>query len=245
MKSVFKVKILIVEDHEQMRSYLKSLFSNVNIIIAENGLIAQHIVKTEKIDLIITDYMMPVMDGYEFVNNIKKLGYKIPVIVITARGDDEGRLNMMRLGIDSYLTKPFLEEELLYTVKKSLKLYKNIISSKEQATTDELKESNQVDQEFYNTLINIIKVKYSLNNFGVDDLANALNISKRTLNRKTKLLLGQTPNQLIIEVRLQKALQIKNVQPDVSKRELAKMVGLTNASYLNKRLEIRFGKDSS
>ena len=240
--SIFKGKILIVDDHEQMRIYIKSLFSNFNIIEAENGLQAQHIVKTEKIDLIITDYMMPVMNGYEFVTNIKNTGYKIPVIVITARGDDEGKLNMMRLGIDSYLTKPFLEEELLYVANNSLKLYKNIISSEEKATMEELKESNEAAQVFYNSLINIIKEKYSFNDFGVDDLAHALDTSKRTLNRKTKLLLGQTPNQLIIEVRLQKALEIKNEQPNISKRELAKLVGLTNASYLSKRLKIRFGK---
>lgn len=237
--------ILIVEDNEQMLNYLKSLLPNsIEISEAKNGLEAKNIIELKNIDLIITDYMMPIMDGYDFVSKIKQLGYKTPVIVITARVDKKGKLDMLRLGIDAYLTKPFLEEEFVYMVNKSLNFHKIIVSSEEQSTSEELKENSEISQVFYKTLITIISEKHSSNNFGLDDLADALKISKRTLNRRTKLLLGQTPNQLIVEFRLQKAMGIKENNPNISQRELAKMVGLSNASYLSKRLKIRFGNDS-
>jgi len=106
-----------------MRNYLSLVLNNYNIVEAENGKEALEILKKEHIDLLVTDYMMPVMNGDALVKDIKNQQLKIPIIMLTARMDDFAKLKMLRVGVDGYLNKPFVEEELLLTIKNSLKLY--------------------------------------------------------------------------------------------------------------------------
>ncbi len=229
--------ILVVDDHEQMRNYIGDLLNQYNIEYAENGKEALEIINSNTIDLIVTDYMMPEMDGYELVHNLKNQGNKTPIIVITASKNDQQKLHMLRLGIDGYLNKPFLEEELSHLVEKSLR-YLQIIQKTESDLSN--KTTNLLDtknQEWIESLQTEIQSGISLDSFGVIELAEKLNISKSSLNRKTKLLLGQTPNELIIEARVLKAIDIQTQNPSMSQRDLAKAVGLKNASYLIKRIK--------
>lgn len=229
--------ILIVDDHKQMKMYIGNLLQNNTILYAENGKEALEIVESGTIDLIITDYMMPVMNGYEFVKHLKKAGNKIPILIITASKNDEYKLNMLRLGIDGYLNKPFLEEELQYAVQKSLGYYQVIKNTEIEGISSISNSSGIKDQMWIENLQYEIKKGIERNTFGIDELAEKLKLSKSSLNRKTKLLLGQTPNELVIETRVLKAIEIKNLQPNISQRDLAKSVGLKNASYLIKRIK--------
>ena len=103
------------------------MLKNYSITQAENGKEALEILKEDNsFDLIRTDFMMPVMDGEEFVKHLKQKQNKTPIIVLTARTDSHGKLSMLRLGIDGYLHKPFMEQELLINVHNSLKLYENV-----------------------------------------------------------------------------------------------------------------------
>jgi CheY-like chemotaxis protein len=126
-----------------MRLYLKEVLRGYSITEAENGKEALEILtENNNFDLIITDYMMPVMDGEEFVKKLKQKQNKTPIIVLTARTDSHGKLSMLRLGIDGYLHKPFMEEELLINIGNSLKLYQNIKELDRASSVSEVKTLN-------------------------------------------------------------------------------------------------------
>ncbi len=236
-----KRSVLIVEDNEQMRNYLKEVLENYQITEAENGQEAIEILQQQSFDIIITDYMMPVLDGEELVLKIKEQELKTPIIVLTARSDQEGKLKMLRLGIDGYLNKPFLEEELHLMIKKSLQSL-DIINSFETTLATEEKESLTIFANKFNIELNeLIYKQLHSPTFGVEDIALHLNISKSTLNRKIKAVLGQTTQELIMEARFQKAKVLQMENPYATKKEIAENVGITNASYFFAKLNERFG----
>jgi len=240
--SLINPKILVVDDHEQMRSYVSSVLSEYYVAEAANGKEALELMKNKEFDLIITDYMMPVMDGEAFVNDLKNNGIKIPVLVLTARTDNSGKLNMLRLGIDGYLNKPFLEEELLISVKKALKSFDVINKFDSKLNKEEKQELNKFSNKFNEELKAYISENLTSNNLCVEDIAVHFKISKSTLNRKMKSLLGQTAQQLIMEVRFEKARILKEENPYETQKNIAQSIGITNTTYFFKKMEERFGK---
>lgn len=236
-------KVLIVEDHDEMRDYLKLILKDYIIVEARNGEEGLRTIKKHEynFDCIITDYMMPVMDGITFVNELKNQSVKIPIIVITARNDDKGKLNILRLGIDAYIAKPFLEEELLFNVKKAIFFYDEIRRFKNKTPDNEKLYLTDKELLFNDELKAIIESNYQNKNFGVDDIADELQLSRSSLFRKSKLFLGQTPNEVISEVRFQKAKELLEINPKIKKKDLADTVGVYNATYFYKKLNERFG----
>lgn len=239
-----KKRILIVEDNKEVRSYLKTVLIGYETIEAENGQEALNLLKNHNIDLIITDYMMPILDGKGLVSELKKQEIKTPIIVLTARIDNTGRLNMLRLGIDGYLIKPFIEEELLLMIQKSLSSVNTIIAFETTLEQSEKESLNAFANKFNIELNDYINANLKSANFGVEDIALYLNISKSTLNRKTKTILGQTTQEIIMEARLQKAKKLLYENPHATKKEIAEAVGVTNTTYffnkINKPIEISF-----
>jgi len=232
--------ILIVDDSLDMRIYTKTILKQYNIIEAENGQIALEIIKNNSIDLLITDYLMPKMDGIELLKEIRKENYVFPIIVITSANFEQKKIEMFRLGIDNYVVKPFFKEELLNIVNRALVYHKTLIKEKSKSKNDD----NDKDLEnFKNKLETIIYNNVNNFDFSISDIALEFNISTKTLTRKTKLLYGQTPNQLLIECRLLIAQEIINKNPNLTLKQIAEQVGLKNTSYLKNRLAIRF-KDS-
>ena len=236
-----KQKILVVDDHEQMRVYLKKVLHNYNVTEAENGKEALNILQNNNFDLILTDYMMPVMDGEAFVNQLKKQQNKTPVIVLTARTDQQGKLSMLRLGIDGYLHKPFMEEELLINVKNSISLYKNVIEFDKGKSPEVLKSLNEYADKFNTKITSYINKNINSPLLTVDTISEFMNVSRSTLNRKVKSILGQTVNQLIQEARLEKARNLRMEDPFASKKQIAEAVGITNSTYLFDKLKERYG----
>ena len=117
--------LLVVEDHPEMRDYIEALLRpHFTLELAANGRLALEVLNQRKVDLILTDYMMPVMDGVEFVKAIKRddRWKKIPTIFLTARAEDQDKLQVLGHGVDDYLVKPFLEDELLLRINNLLKL---------------------------------------------------------------------------------------------------------------------------
>ncbi len=235
-------KILIVEDHEQMRNYIASILGDYHITEAENGEEALRILQDNTFDVIITDYMMPVMDGKVLVENIKQQQIKSPIIVLTARTDKAGKLNMLRLGIDGYLNKPFVKEELLLHLKQAFQSYDTIKSFDEQLDEKDKENLNKFAQKFNDNLNLFISENMHTPNFGVDTIAEHFNMSKSTLNRKLKSLLGQVPKDIIMEARLQKARTLLEENPTETQKNIANAVGIKNTSYFFKRIEERFGR---
>ena len=235
-----KKRILLVDDHEQMRDFLKIVLSDFTIIEAENGWEALKLLENEKFDTIITDYMMPVLDGEGFVKKLKEKEIKTPVIVLTARKDYGGKLTMLRLGIDGYLNKPFVEEELLIMIQKSTELSNASNVFEATLDTDEKKSLDAFANKFNIELNTYIQDNLHSPSFGVEDIAMHLNISKSTLNRKTKLLLGQTTQEIIMEARFYKAKQLLFENPYISKKQIAESIGITNTTYFFNRMDLRF-----
>lgn len=236
-----KQKILVVDDHEQMRKFLKKILHNYDITEAENGKEALEILKNKSFDLILTDYMMPVMDGETLVKQLKQQQNKTPVLVLTARTDQQGKLSMLRLGIDGYLHKPFMEEELLINVKNSIALYKNIVEFDTDNSPEVLKTLNEYADKFNIKITTYINKNLNSPLLTVDTIAEYMKVSRSTLNRKVKSLLGQTVNQLIQEARLEKARNLRIEDPFASKKQIAEAVGVTNTTYLFDKLKERYG----
>lgn len=232
-----KPTILIVDDSLDMIVYTKSILSNYNTIEAKNGIEALDIIKSKKIDLLITDYQMPKMDGLQLLKEVKKLNYEFPIIVITVINSEQKKHEIFRLGIDNYIYKPFFKEELLNIVDRALVYHKTLIKEKNDNDEDNKKVNyddfkKKLDTILYNNVNNF--------NFSLLDIAEEFNISTKTLTRRTKAIYGQTPNQLMIECKLLIAQEIITKNPEFSITQVAKKVGLKNTSYLKNRLNERF-----
>lgn len=237
-----KPTILIVDDYKQLRDYLKDVLNDYHILEAENGVEALKIIQSQPIDLLITDYMMPKMDGNELIKNIKKTNLKFPIIILTARIDETMKLKMLRIGVDDYLIKPFLEEELLLTVKKSLEAHHVILEEKDNLSNRDIIDFENQNSDFSTKIAQKINENIANSEFGVQDIADYFEISKSTLNRRVKAVLGQTTQQLILQARLEKARDLYLQNPQMTQKEIAKRVGMSNTTYLFKKLKETYGK---
>lgn len=234
-KSKFaNTEILLAEDNKEMQNYLKSVLSSFQVSVANNGKEALELLEKTNFTLIITDYMMPVMDGFQFIESIKSKGISTPIIVLTARMDDSGKLDFLRLGIDDYLTKPFNEEELLIRIENCLA--NNLVKN------EPMEEVEGGNPNFVMEAKNIVLASLSSLEFGVLDLAEALAMTERTLNRRLKTETGLTPNGFIREIKLLEAYKVIESKSGVSLKEIALNLGFKNSSHFGTLYESRFGK---
>ncbi len=240
LQDLFGQRILIVDDNKEMREYLISLLKEFHIFEAKNGEEALKIIESKNINVIVTDFMMPIMDGKELVTELKAIKNKIPIIMLTARADAASKLQLLELGVDDYLTKPFMEEEFLLRLKNILINYnerKKFIKVDEKEAILEI-DTNKTVLQSKNIVIDNISNPY----FGVAQLSDQLKISERTLYRTLKRETGLSPNNFIRELKLTKVREYINENNKLSLQELAQSVGLTNGTYLNQLFEERFGK---
>lgn len=238
--SPFRKRILLVEDHQEMQTYIQMVLHQFEVVQAFNGSEALQILENQTFDIIVTDYMMPVLDGESLVRELKNQNNKTPIIVLTARADQQGKLNMLRLGVDAYLNKPFVEEELLLLIQKSLESAEIIDVVLPTLNQEEQQWLEEFSQKFNSDLNDYIHANLTQVNFGVEELASHFSMSKSTLNRKTKTVLGQTPQEIITEARLQKAKALLKENPYATKKEIAGAVGIDNSGYLFNKLKTRF-----
>ncbi len=239
---VEKPTLLLVDDNTEMREYLNSLLTDYNVIEANNGMEALGILEEQPVDALITDYMMPVMDGYELVRQVKERKYNFPILVITARADIKSKLDVLALGIDDYLTKPFVEEELIYRLRHSLLNAKNRTNYQKEDSALFQKEELAIPESDLIKKSRLI-VEENIDNplFGVPNLVEALNLTERTLYRKIKATAGLTPNQFIREIKLLHVRSLIEQDRSISISQLTKKVGLKNTSHLHKMYKERFG----
>ncbi len=239
--------ILVVEDNPDMRNYIASILSDYyNIAEAENGKEALEVLKAKHIDFIISDLMMPVMDGLELSKIVKSdisISH-IPFLMLTAKTSVDAQLSGYRTGIDEYLTKPFNEELLLTRVKNIIdtrKLYQRKFSLN--MSVEDLnvsKESN--DDKFLRTLMDSIKKNYKNYDYEIKDLADTMGISASLLNKKMVALTGQTPGNFIRNYRLNIAYETIIQSPDDTYiSEVAYEVGFNDPKYFTRCFTKQFG----
>ena len=240
--------ILLVEDNAEMRFYLKEILSgNVSLIEMENGRMALDWLMDNHADMVISDVMMPEMDGREFISILKTDDRlkKIPVIVISALSDQASLLGLLQLGVDDYIVKPFDATELRIRVRNLLNnLRERRVYEEENVEPVDIPE-NRLAEQFKTKLQEFVLERLKKYDVTVYDVAYEFSISERQLYRLAKSLTGCTPSQLIKEVKLQKAYELA-VNRKVSKVEtLAKEVGFENTAYFARQFAERFGKKPS
>ncbi len=237
-------KILLVEDNFDMGNYIRSILlqEGYSVEVAENGKIALELLDTVKPDLVISDIMMPVMDGMTFMKELKNIDkYKnLPSVFLTARSDQEGLLDSLRIGVNDYLVKPFNTTELLCRIENLLEFSQ----SRQQfiiELSDEKKPS--VDQQFIEKLTTLVEGHISRTSFNVEELAGELAMSRSTLYREIKKATGFSAAAFVKEVRLQKARQLLEAKAVVRLNELSDSIGFATPSYFAKMYYNRFGKN--
>lgn len=230
-------KFLIVEDNYDMRKYLVSILPDYNCLEASNGLEALEIIEQESIDFVITDYMMPKLDGHEFVEKLKVANSTIPVIMLTAKTDTDTKLDVLKLGIDDYITKPFDKHELLVRINNCQRNNndRNAYNKKHDITVEYGKD------DFIMKLKDFIYNKSDDIKLNQEVLSEKFNLSKSSFYRKVKSQTGLSPNNFIREIRLQKARDILMKTPDILVKQLTLEAGFSHQAYFSKLYAERFG----
>ncbi|MDP2634118.1 two-component regulator propeller domain-containing protein [Pseudoalteromonas sp. 1_MG-2023] len=233
-------KILIVEDNEDMQQLLVSLFSpNYICISAQNGEQGVLMCKSEMPDLVISDVMMPIMDGYELLNTLRTniATSHIPVLLLSAKADTQSRLKGLDLLADDFLSKPFEPKLLLGRVQGLLNIREVLnrhlslqLSSHEVAGTSDSSFIQNKDYSFTERLKNIVHKHYQQESFTVEQLAEHMHISPRALQLKMKAIFNLTPTDYIRNIRLVQAEKLL-LETDLAVGLIADKVGFSSQSY--------------
>lgn len=243
-KQNFSSTILIVEDSEDVRFYLNDLLRPYyNILLADSGEKGL-VVALEKLpDLIISDVMMPEMDGMEFCKRIKSdwQTSHIPVILLTAKASFESKIEGLETGADDYLTKPFSFRELSVRIKnlldQRLKLQQKF--GKDSRLKIENITPNKADQEFLQKAIKIVENNLSNTKFDSDKFAEEIFLSRSQLHRRLHSITGQSTGEFIRTIRLKKAAGLL-LEKELSVTQIAFEVGFNSPSHFTKAFKQMF-----
>lgn len=233
-----KPLLLIVDDNSDVRTYISGLFADsYTVFLAENGAIGIELALKNIPDLIISDIMMPVTDGITLCNTLKtdERTSHIPIILLTAKTGQEHELTGIKTGADDYITKPFKEELLLLKVKNIIatriklqeRYRQEIILTPKNITV------NSTDQQFLEKVKDVLDARLVEPTFGVDNLSDAVGMSRMQLHRKLKALTGLAASEFIRTQRLKLASQmLKESKINIS--QVGYSVGFNNHAYFSK-----------
>ncbi len=240
-----KPVVLVVEDNADLRQYTREqLETDYQILEAINGKEGLEFAIKHIPDLVITDILMPEMNGYELCNQLRQdeKTSHIPVIMLTAKAERAEKLAGLSTGADDYLTKPFDTLELSIRVRNLIeqrRLLRErfageiVFKPHEIATTS-------IDEQFLTRLLEATENNMEEETFSVAELAHIMTLSRSQLHRKLKAITGKSPNQLIRDMRLQRARDLLEKQAG-NASEIAFAVGFSSLAYFSKCFKDRFG----
>ena len=235
--------ILFTDDNDDVCQMARTLLeTHYRVLTAPNGVVALQMAELNIPDLVVSDVMMPQMDGLELCSRLKQstATSHIPVILLTARTLDEQRIEGYEHGADAYITKPFSAPLLLariHNLLQSRKQLKQVFGGADELAKEEI---STPDKEFVSKIRNEIHRNISNNDFGVEQLGAAVDLSRVQLYRKVKALTGLSPVELIRATRVNRARKlIEGGATSVS--EVAYQVGFTSPSYFTKCFKDQFG----
>lgn len=240
-----KPVVLVVEDNSEMLAFVsRQLSASYSVLKAANGAEALKILDEKDVNVIVSDVMMPVMDGFELCKSIKsELNYShIPVILLTAKTDIQSKIEGLELGADAYIEKPFSVEYLNACVA-------NLISNREKLRQAFAKSPfiaassmamTKADEEFIQKLDEIIHANISNPDFSMEDMADYFNISRSNFYRKIKGVLDLSPNEYLRLERLKRAAQLLK-EGEYRINEICYTVGFNSPSYFSKCFQKQFG----
>lgn len=232
-------KILVIDDNPEICSYVRLIFEEHFLVLeAENGLLGYKLAMKHVPDLIISDVMMPEMDGVELCRKLKSeiSTSHIPIILLTACSLDEQRVEGLESGADDYISKPFNVKILEVRVQNLIdnrKRLKEIYSSDFFSIAASPELENDMDKSFVKKFRQLLHDNYTESELNVEELGREMGLSRSQLYRKIKALTNYSPNELLRMVRLQKSLELINTS-ELSVSEIAYRVGFTSPSYFAK-----------
>ncbi len=245
--------VLIVDDNADIRTYLKSILQGkYRVLEAEDGKSGLDMAREHVPDLIVSDVMMPVMNGLEFCQQVKKDGISshIPVILLTARALEKHQIEGYESGADAYITKPFSPELLLARIDNLLQSrhqLKDLWAMKPAAETvaatppeATVVATTPIEDAFISQFKGIVEERLADSNLSVEDLATAMGLSRVQLYRKVKALTGSSPVDLLRKARLAQAQRLLQ-ESTLSVSEIAYQVGFASPSYFTKCYKDEFG----
>lgn len=257
--------ILLVEDNHALREYLRTELKDYNVLMAANGQAALELLKVPQPaalaaapldegpdqpapaprlpDLILSDIMMPVMDGFELLHQLKsnERWQTIPVVMLTARSDQADKLTALRIGVDDYLVKPFDTNELVVRINNLLERARLRQPSKEEEETPEGPAIGKEAQQWLKKVETIVLEQLHHSDFNLEKLAAELFISKRQLQRRLKAATGLTAHNYLREIKLHQARRIIEQGECETLAELSYAVGFTDPHYFSTLYQKRFG----
>ena len=240
-----KQLLLLVEDNSDVRNYIKdNLAKDYRILEAVDGADGWEKSIENTPDLIVSDVMMPKMDGFELCKKLKtdERTSHIPVILLTAKAAKEDKLGGYEIGADDYIMKPFEPDELRARIKNLIEQRKRLQNHfrKQGLSGIEHQKITSFDKRFLQKLLDVIKNKLSDSEFNVEYLADELAISRSVLQRKVYSLTGESPVELIRRIRLNRAAElIENKFGNIS--EIALEVGFSNPAYFADCFKKQYG----
>ncbi|MGP1994360.1 two-component regulator propeller domain-containing protein [Zobellia laminariae] len=237
--------LLIVDDNADIRTLVKQALDSEYVIYeAENGKQALKMAKSLMPNIILTDILMPVMNGTEFAEKLKteKETSHIPIVMLTAKASEESEIENLKMGVEGYIRKPFDMELLQLTLSNILKqrdqlrrqFTRNITLQPTEITV------TSVDESFLQTAIEIVEKHMMNTDFNVEMLVKEMGYSRSNLYMKFKEITGLSSSEFIRNIRLKRAVQLFE-QSDLSVKEIMYKTGFNTASYFSKCFKKQFG----
>ena len=247
--AIRKYHLLVVEDNEDMRQYIKSVFEPYYIVDdCSNGEEALDLTEKKGYDLVITDLMMPVMDGITLsrkLKNSEKTSH-IPIVILTAKEDETSRVEGYTAHADAYVVKPFSTRVLLSQVESIIRNRENVHQQYQKCpeVSDAVICQNDCDKQFFERLNTLIDEQITNASISIDDLAAAFCMCRTSFYQKIKGVAGVTPNEYINTYKLKKAAQLMK-GGNYRINEICYLLGFSSSSYFAKKFMAQFGMSPS
>jgi len=245
-KKELKKKLLIVEDNTDLQEYLISILEqDYELILALDGQEGWLKTMEHRPDIIITDVIMPIMDGIEFCEKVKSDASlnRIPIVMLTAKNLTEDRINGMKVGAEAYLVKPFdtkelkvVLEQLLIKKEQLVEQYSTVVPAIEE------KKETDLDNDFLQKVLEFIDSNIENSSLNVQMLTSHLCLSRSQVYRKIKMLTGLSPIEFIRRVRLERSRTIFQNDRNLNVSEVAHKVGFLSASYFTVCYKKQYGE---
>ena len=238
--------LLIVEDNEELIILMKNLLRrNYHVLTAYNGKEGLDVMKSRKVDLVVADVMMPVMNGVEMVKQVKsdmELNH-IPVIMLTAKRGEDERAEAYEAGADAYITKPFHLSVLLARIENLLKRREKVLKEIRDKLFDGFGDLDitNADEEFLRKCVGVVQKHLNDADFDQQEFADGVSTSKSTLYKKLKALTGLNTSAFIRNIRMKAAKDIILKNPNIRISDLAYAVGYNDPKYFSTCFKKDFG----
>ena len=238
--------ILLVDDHPEIRYHIRQILEDeFHVIEAAHGIEALEILKRNTISLIITDLMMPWMDGFEFIEALNKSDdlNRIPVLVVSARITSEDQERVLDYGINDYLKKPFQKKELILRITNLLQQKQKWQHPEHHGFTEvfDKKHNDRLEKDILANLEQLVMDRIDDENLSVYMLADALAASERQVYRLVKKITGLTPYEYVTEIRMKYVEYLIRKGKVKNASEAARSIGLKNVTTFSRQFEKKFG----